>query len=205
MTQQKRIDEITIARAIAIFGVFFVHCTSTAVTTLAHDSSMYRIYNFFSTFGRLGTPTFIMLSAFILFYSYYNREVNSTLIKNFYSKRLKFIVLPYLTFSLFYFLVKWNINGLGALSPQDLIERFVFLIKYGKAHPHLYFVIISIQFYILFPFLLLALKKIKWLRYLAIPIGIAVQVVWIYVNRHYLQVDYKGSVVLTEAAEKLTF
>ncbi|MFY3791587.1 acyltransferase [Ureibacillus sp. MALMAid1270] len=194
---QKRLDEITIARAIAITGVLLVHGFSTGATTVEPSSIMFPIYNFLNTAGKWGTPTFIFLSSFILFYTYYNRKLDTKLVTNFYKKRLKFILVPYIFFSLFYFSIKWIF--LDSFSYGDIWERLSFYLLWGKAHTHLYFVIISVQFYILFPLFLWAMKKSALLRKYSILIGLVIQWAYIFINRHYLQIDFKGSIVFNYA------
>lgn len=201
MSQKKRLDEISIARAIAITGVLCVHGFSTAVTQLENSSIWYPIYNLLNIVGKLGTPTFILLSSFILFYTYFNRTIDLKLITNFYMKRLNFILIPFVFFSLFYMVTKWIlIDTITYSSISAFWDKLQFYLLWGKAHPHLYFVIISVQFYILFPLLLWLMKKSIIIRKYSIPIGFIIQWVWIYVNRHYLQVDYKGSIVFSYAS-----
>jgi len=194
----QRLDEIQVARGLAIIGVLLVHATNTALTSLDSLSTLYPFYNFIYSLGKLGTPTFIMLSSFILFYTYFRRDLTPSLIGSFYKKRFKYILIPYVVFSLFYFFVKFEMYQFA--NWNEAFDRLTFLLTWGKAHPHLYFVIISVQFYILFPFLLLLFKKVAFVRKYALFIGIFVQVLWLYLNRQYFQVDFKGSVIFSYSA-----
>lgn len=197
----KRLDEIQISRGIAILGVLTVHGTSTAALNVPHDSLYFPFYNLLHTLGRLGTPTFIMLSSFILFYSYFNRELSSSLIISFFKKRLKYILVPYIVISLFYFFVKWKYLGVISFdSSIDAWESFKYDLLFGKAHPHLYFVFLSVQFYLLFPFVLWAMKKSAFLRRFAILIGLAIQLSWLYVNITYELIPTEFSIIFAYAA-----
>lgn len=190
------LDEIQLARTFAIIAVLFVHSSSSGVTNTPIDSNLFPIYNFLNIAGKLGTPTFIMLSSFVLFYNYYPRIIDWDLIKNFYKKRLKFILIPYVVFSAIYFVVKWYIYY-DYPSISFALKKFLTLLALGKAHPHLYFVFISVQLYILFPLLLILFKKSTLLRRNAIWIGVFLQWLWVILNKNYFLIEMKGSISLS--------
>jgi len=177
-------------------AVIAVHASSSGVAALDPSSVPYPIYNFFNIFGKLGTPTFIMLSSFVLFYNYYRRDITKDLISRFYVKRLKYILLPYVVFSVIYFIVKWIfLNDYSSLT--DAFTRFLYLTFTGQAHDHLYFVFISVQFYIAFPLLLLMFKRWKFLRKHAIWIGLLLQWLWVVLNSNFFGIQFKGSISLS--------
>lgn len=194
--KRKNLDEIQLARAFAILAVIVVHSSSSGVTYVEFDSILFPIYNFLNIAGKLGTPTFIMLSSFVLFYNYYPRKTTGSLVKRFYGKRLKFILIPYIVFSALYFIVKWYVYY-DYPSIEFAIGRFFELLVLGKAHPHLYFVFISVQLYILFPLLLILFKKYSFLRKNALWIGILLQWTWVILNKNYFQITIKGSISLS--------
>ncbi|QPC47535.1 acyltransferase [Mangrovibacillus cuniculi] len=196
--QQKRqsLDPVQLARAFAMIAVLLVHSSSTGATSLTPDSILLPIYTFFGSAGKLGTPTFIMLSAFVLFYNYYPRPLDRQLIARFYSKRLLYILLPYVVFSTFYFVLNNRLFS-TSLIDQMLVNDYVNDLLYGKAHPHLYFVFISVQLYLLFPFIMLAIKKYSYLRKNAWWIGIILQWIWVIANKNYFQIEMKGSISLS--------
>lgn len=194
--KRRNLDEIQLARAFAIMAVLIVHSSSEGVTMTPVDSALFPIYNFLNIAGKLGTPTFIMLSSFILFYNYYPREANFTLFKNFYIKRLKFILIPYFVFSVIYFLQKWYLYRYYD-TPLEALQVFFEQLSIGKVYPHLYFVFISVQFYLMFPLFMVLFKKSSFLRKNSIWIGLLIQWVWVFLNREYFQVEYKGSISLS--------
>jgi peptidoglycan/LPS O-acetylase OafA/YrhL len=191
MVKKDRIDEINLVRAFAIIGVLMVHSTSNAVTE-AVASSYFAVYNFANIFFKFGTPTFILLSSFVLFYNYYDRPLDKTLIGSFYKKRLLYILLPYLIFSTGYFfmlhVLYYPNRALG-----DTLASFAVKLLTGKAYAHLYFVFISVQFYLLFPLLLYVFKKWPRLTLWLVPIGFAVQWGFVLLNHFWLAVPNKGS------------
>lgn len=195
-TSKKRIDEVVIARAIAILAVLSVHSTSVAVVTLLPDSNAFTFYNALNTFSRFGTTTFIMLSSLVLFYSYYHRPLSKELMKRFYTKRLFYILVPYLIFSLMYTYVNSNYFADFATFPQFWSE-FIDKLLIGKAHTHLYFVYISVQFYLLFPILLYFFKRFAaWTKHL-IWLGFFIQWAYVLLNHYIWKYPTTGSISLS--------
>ncbi|MCU7667075.1 acyltransferase [Bacillus thuringiensis] len=195
LQNKKFLDEIQYARAFAMLAVLFVHCTSTGLGSTPHESFMFSIYNFFNVLGSLGVPTFIFLSGFIFFYSYYNKTLNAKLLKRFYVNRFTTILLPYLIVSLLYWAGKGYFYGIGDWQSES--KRLLNLLATGKAHTHLYFVFITVQFYVLFPVLLYIFQKFQFVRKYAIVHGILLQFLWVYLNSKYFQVEMKGSICLS--------
>lgn len=175
--KREHIPELNLVRAIAILGVLSVHATSTA-TALMKESAYFYFYNFVNTFMRFGTPTFILLSSFVLFYSYYNRPLDRKLIASFYKRRLLYIILPYVIFSVVYFVYARLASELPVFS-LDGMGWFLQKLVRGEVSFHLYFIFISIQFYLLFPIVLWAAKRWPRLAYGFIPFGFIAQ--WIFV------------------------
>ncbi|MEK3772115.1 acyltransferase family protein [Paenibacillus sp. FSL R5-0887] len=101
--RQERLPQLDIFRALAILGVLHVHSSSFAAGEQALHSPYYYWLNWINIFFKFGTPSFIFLSSFVLFYNYYGRPVTRSLIINFYRRRLKYILLPYLLASMGYY------------------------------------------------------------------------------------------------------
>ena len=196
---RKHLDEIQFARAIAIFAVLAVHASSTGVGFTEHSSPAFSIYTFFNYAGKLGTPTFIFLSSFILFYTYYPRKLTLDLFKKFYKKRMLYILVPYLVFSIFYFGIASYMNTTVGVPfvPAEALPNFLKDFFTGDAYFHLYFVFVSVQLYLMFPLILYLFQKSAFIRRFAIPIGIVIQWTWVFANSEIFQVANKGSVSLS--------
>lgn len=190
-TGREKLSEVQLVRAMAIIGVLSVHSTSFA-TLQMKDSNFYWMYSFMNIFMKIGTPTFLFLSSFVLFYNYFSRPLDSKLIGNFYKKRLKYIIIPYCLFSVFYFVILHFTHYRDRALDETLIKFFTQLAT-GKAYTHLYFVFISIQFYLLFPICLWLFKRKPAIAKWSIPIGLAIQWGFILLNKYALQVPNKGS------------
>ncbi|OWA35690.1 acyltransferase [Saccharibacillus sp. O16] len=198
-TQRERLPQLDTFRALAILGVIHVHATSAAVFESVDLKAFYLI-NFLNVFFRYGTPAFIMLSSFVLFYNYYDRPLTGRLVMGFYKKRILYILLPYFLISAVYFVYKMHVAGTlgtGIESREMMLTRFWTNLSEGTAYTHLYFVYISVQFYILFPLLLMLFKSSKWFVRWAIPIGLVLQWAFVFWNRYELQSQTKASYAIT--------
>ncbi|MCG7409639.1 acyltransferase [Paenibacillus sp. ACRRX] len=191
MSSREKLPEVQLVRAMAIIGVLSVHSTSFA-TLAMKDSNFYLLYNFFNVFMKIGTPTFLFLSSFVLFYSYSQRTLDKALIKSFYARRLKYIIVPYALFSVFYFVLVHFLHYRDR-SLEETLGKFIVSLATGKAYTHLYFIFISIQFYVLFPIFLGLFKRKPVVAKWAVPIGLALQWGFILLNKYALQVPNKGS------------
>jgi len=191
IAKRENIPELSIVRAIAIIGVLSVHSTSVAVSTGMIESNWYFLYNFANIFLKFGTTTFIFLSSFVLFYNYYNRPFTAKLVTNFYQRRLLYIIVPYVVFSLFYYFLK--LYGNGTFPPIDVMASDIFSrLMRGNAHTHLYFVYISVQFYLMFPVFLWLLKKYPKLTPWLIVFGIVAQWSFFLINKYVLETPVKA-------------
>ncbi|WMT41133.1 acyltransferase [Paenibacillus sp. D2_2] len=194
--KKERLPQLDLFRAMAIFCVIQVHSSSFA-TVQAVNSSIFYFYNWMNIFFKIGTPCFIFLSSFVLFYNYYDRPVNKELIGHFYKKRLTYIILPYILVSCCYFiLVHWDNRQLFSNSKMYELQQLGMKLITGTSYTHLYFVFISIQFYILFPLVLWlfqSFRKSKILLASIIPLGLALQWGFYFWNKFDLHIPNKGS------------
>lgn len=198
--RQERLPQLDIFRALAILGVLHVHSSSFAAGELALHSPYYYWLNWINIFFKFGTPSFIFLSSFVLFYNYYGRPVTRSLIISFYRRRLKYILLPYLLASMGYYALTLYVNGRLTQNLGDNLLSFSRALFSGSAYAHLYFVFISIQFYLLFPVLLKLLQSSRFLVRWAIPLGFAFQWGFIFWNKYELHIVEKGSLAISYLA-----
>lgn len=194
---KERLPQLDLFRAFAIFCVIQVHASSFAAGWQAVESQAYFFYNWMNIFFRIGTSSFIFLSSFVLFYNYVDKPVSRDLIGRFYKKRLTYIILPYLLVSLCYYLAVVVVQrDYLNHSPAELLQSLGFKLLTGSAYTHLYFIFISIQFYILFPLFLWLIQSWKKSRLPVawiFPIGLAVQWAFYFWNKYNLHLPNKGS------------
>lgn len=145
---RKFFDEIHFIRAFACIGVLLVHVSA------SYDGFTWITY-MFNQLGRFGTPTFALISGFLLFHQVKVKGFNSQV---FLKSRFTKIIMPFVVWSVFYLAV----NHFGAMkfpSSDQLLRAFVL----GDSFYHLYFMVIVIQFYTLFPLLQLLRSKKSWI------------------------------------------
>lgn len=191
--RRERLPELNLFRAFAILGVVHVHASSYAAGVQASESPYYYFFNWMNIFFKFGTPCFIFLSSFVLFYNYAGRPVNRGLIFGFYRKRLLYIVMPYLVASVCYYFVNQGFNGDLSLPVGTHLAKLAAGVATGTAYTHLYFVFINVQFYLLFPLVLLLLKRFPGLAPWAVPLGLAIEWGFALWNKYDLQLEDKAS------------
>ena len=187
--------EIQYARAFAMVTVLFVHFSSNGLIGSPLDSPMSHAYGLANSIGRLGVPVFFLLSGLVLFYTTNKRPFNLDTIKTFYKKRIQFIIIPYITVSLGYFVFTWVVYyNYSLLEGMQLFIKQLFT---GQTHMHLYFLFILIQFYFIFPILYYVYKKSRLSVGALLVISLIVQFGWVYLNKHYFEVSNRSIVFLT--------
>ncbi|MFC7371537.1 acyltransferase [Fictibacillus iocasae] len=156
MNQTKKVyfNEIHFLRAFACLGVLLVHVT--AVYYTQHGDVHNWLTFMLNQLGRFGTPTFAVISGFLLFFQVRNKGFDA---KRFIQSRTVKIISPFIIWSIFYLLVtKYILKGTWPADPKVFLYQFTL----GESFYHLYFMAIVIQFYFLFPFLQLIRSKKAW-------------------------------------------
>jgi surface polysaccharide O-acyltransferase-like enzyme len=181
LSQAKRyIPEINLIRAIAILAVVMIHSTSYALVQLSVTSSYYRLYVFLHEFSSFAVPLFIFISGFVLCYTYLDKPVTASTVLTFYKKRMWNIAIPYTIFTVLYFILNYKENTV-----YNTVVKLSLQFLQGQAHGHLYFMFVIIQFIILFPLFLYAMKW-KRVRNHIWWIGFLLQWFYYYLNRIYI-------------------
>ena len=140
----KRIEELDFTRIIAMIAVITIHVTSAYIGYQSNILVMgMNVAFILNQLTRLAVPLFILLSGTSL-----GLSANDDSYRGFLHKRLTKIGIPYLAWTAVYIIYN-NHSDLSAINFRSVL-RTVLL---GQAAPHLYFVVIIFQFYLIFPFL----------------------------------------------------
>lgn len=149
-------EELFYIRAICALGIFLIHLSGAFAMSSLYGSKAMHLGIFINQFFRFGTPVFMMISGFVLFYNYRSFEEFDTMM--FYNKKLKFILLPYLLWSFLYYAVfpyiLWTPFNRLFYDYRTISIDFLEYVKsaaLGNAYPHLYFIFLIFQFYLLYP------------------------------------------------------
>jgi len=187
-------------RGIAMLGVLTVHSTSSAVVALS-DSSLFGLFNTLNVLALFCVPAFIFLTGFVLLYNYSDQKIGLRSLGSFYRKRLLYILVPYAFMSLLYLGIKqlYAIRSGENVEPLTILEKYWHYLWTGNAYTHLYYIIITVQLYVVFPLLLYVVQKARNRGLWLVLAGVAIQAAFYYANRYWLHVPSKGSVALTYA------
>jgi peptidoglycan/LPS O-acetylase OafA/YrhL len=150
----RRVWEIDLVRVLtftAVVGVHGISATQSATNVAAMGSLMLLHFT---------REAFFAITGFVLVWSNIGKTVRA---RTFWRKRVPYVLVPYLTWSLLYY---WfgMVDGAGhpwswAALGQDLL--------YGTAEYHLYFLIVTIQIYLVFPYLI---RFIRFTARFAMPV-----------------------------------
>lgn len=138
-----KLKQINFMNVFLCFSVVLIHLTASPVTSLRHDSIWYLLFFILNKFLTFAVPGFIFLSGFKLHNKYKEKEIDT---KNFYKGRLKKIVIPYIVTFFIYFAFYKILN-------LTMWEEFFPALLLGTLAAHFYYIIIAIQFYLIFPLL----------------------------------------------------
>jgi surface polysaccharide O-acyltransferase-like enzyme len=125
-------------RILATLAVLLIHTTILFIQIVNHDIQKIPFTFFLNQIAVFAVPLFFLISGFVLELNY--KELNY---KVYFKKRAAKIIIPYIFWSLFYFLAYPN------KIPSD--TSFWWLLITGKAAYQLYFIPSIILFYLLFP------------------------------------------------------
>ncbi|GGJ13995.1 acyltransferase [Alicyclobacillus cellulosilyticus] len=152
--KKQHLYEIDLLRAFVILGVTCVHTISfynlfereLSPTQLGYEAALVALH-----FTR---EVFMFMTGMVLFVTYYRRTFRAT---EFWAKRFKLIVIPYIAWTVIYILFEgtylkgfeWTAPYLAQTIWQSLLTGNQFF---------LYYLVISMQFYLLFPLVVRLLK-----------------------------------------------
>lgn len=153
--KRERLDELVYIRAIAALGILIIHATGGFVVYSDFGSKAMLGGIFLNQFFRFGSPIFMMISGLVIFYNYRSREEFNA--RRFFKKKIQFILIPYIIWSLIYFF--YNMNFYNLAWTQDSMGELINKLLLGGAYSHLYFIFLIFQFYLLVPLFLRFLPK----------------------------------------------
>lgn len=159
--------EIYWLRCISCLAVVAIHAISSGVYLYQDDASaLSKNLLYAIQMGLMfGTPAFIFISEFLLAKSY-----PTGLPDGFFKKRIKFILIPYLSMSIIYAIIFNEASGLSAIVMQSL--RNAFLGDFVG-----YFILIILQFYVLH--YLIHKKMNVWKPKLVISITLTLNILYL--------------------------
>ncbi len=128
---------------------------------------------------RFTRNVFMFITAFTLVYVYYGKPFS---LKRFWSRRSVGVLLPYCL---------WTVAYAWLNTPQPSAARFARIVGLdlltGQASYQLYYIGVTLQFYLLLPLFLLLLRRVARWSWQTLAVSFLVQWFLLYADYHYLQ------------------
>ena len=121
--------------------------------------------------GHVSREVFFLLTAFVLAYTYRSKPVRPL---SFWRRRFLYVGLPYLAWSLIYFLA--DSPDLNPLGPA--LQTFADTVLHATARYHLYFLLVSMQIYLVFPLIRALLKATRRHHLILLAVAGACQILF---------------------------
>jgi peptidoglycan/LPS O-acetylase OafA/YrhL len=168
MADRQRLDQVDAMRPIKQAGVVSTH------TIIAFTPSTATVYsNAALLLLHVSRDAFFFISACMLTYAYY--DLKRSQLRRFYWRRFVSVGIPYLCWNAIYFLwFLYVLRQTSYASPLRAAQSFGRQLEVG--YDQLYFLIVIMEFYLLFPLLLIMLKKTRGHHGLVLAVALAVQI-----------------------------
>jgi peptidoglycan/LPS O-acetylase OafA/YrhL len=202
---RRHLYELDVVRGLTMVGVVGVHTISWTTTTSNVAAGAWTILLHFTR------ESFFTLMAFVLIFSFRQRPVTW---RTFWAKRFPFVIIPYVAWTAIYLAVT---KGTLQLSAGKQAHLFYESLIAGTAWYHLYFLLVTLQIYLLFPLILLLVQATRRHHVALVVTSLVVQLVlmsfaqywtghrgttgeWLWNHRNSLVVSYQFFVVLGAVA-----
>jgi len=151
---QNRVFYIDVLKTIAIFAVILIHISGSSFYLYSTiNIKSWLVSDIVDSFCRWGVPVLLMASGAMLL----NRERLDERPSEFFKKRLRKVLIPFLFWSLIYFL--WvQRNSLDQINLHVLLEGVKTFLQ-GGVYYHLYFLYYLLGLYIVIPIIRVFLKS----------------------------------------------
>jgi len=166
---KKNFLQIHYLRIMACLMVILIHISATPVVSLSLNSPTQLFFIFMNHISKPAVPIFIFISGFLLHNIYKNQKIQ---LITYYKKRLPKLLLPYVLWCTVYY----ALYAYFGYYPKNLIF-FLKGVLQGTFIYHLYFMVIIIQFYFLYPIFQLISKKINESKLLIFSLIIQLSVI----------------------------
>ncbi|MFB5190652.1 acyltransferase [Alicyclobacillus fastidiosus] len=155
---KRHLYEIDFMRALIMFAVVCVHVTTVYFTMAAYNTPLFFAFGAAITSLHFTRESFMLITGIVLFVTYYDRPFR---LVDFWKKRFLLIGIPYLVWTVAYIVFKGLYYPLEHYwDPADMSKNFIRSMLTGNQY-YLYFLFVTIQLYILFPLILVGLRKFK--------------------------------------------
>ncbi len=149
----QRLTEVDLVRSLTAAGVVLLHVLGFFIGVDVVGGGAYRLDQLLIELTRFSRQVFMLVTGLILAYSYRAKTVEP---ETFWRKRARSVALPYVVWTFIYLGLTWA-YGMAPLNGSAPVVVLRSLLT-GDGYYHLYYIVVSLQFYLVFPWLL------PWLR-----------------------------------------
>jgi len=176
---KKHLYEIDLMRAFIMLGVLSVHTVTLYMARLQDMTPSFLTVGAVHTSMHFTRESFMFITGLVLFVTYYHRVFNPL---TFWWKRLTLIAVPYIVWNILYILFEGTYNTSFDGSLMSLLHQLEYSLKTGNQF-YLYYVLVSIQLYIIFPFLLFGLRKFERWHLQIFIVSFLIQLLLMYLDK----------------------
>lgn len=158
---KERLQEIDVLRGLAFLAVVLQHVIGGLFYLPDISPDSISVGAVLLAVIRFAVPLFVFITGVVLFYNYDNKIDY----KSFIRKRFSQVVLPYSIWTVFYFVWIKFLFGLTTLGTWNAVKDMGWSLITGTASYHLWFMVMIIPFYFLFPLFRIFIsknKKLSW-------------------------------------------
>lgn len=187
----KRDPALEIFRGIAICEVVLHHVSGFARTNVQPGTPSQLFYAVLNRTLHFAVPAFLLLMGVLLTISMLDERRTW---KEFYSRRARQTLVPFLLWTVIYALFQlW----IGKTTPSAILsaESWIYWLTWGKAWYHLYFLVLALQLYILFPLILGAVGRSRLGLPALLALSAAIQIAFYCANRWWLKSPHPSSLL----------
>ncbi len=169
------LDRLRIITALSVVAVHVLALTAFLDTT----PLALQVQNAFVMAFHFTREVFMFVTAFALVYVYYGKPFSA---KRFWKRRSIGVVLPYVFWSLLYVLVNPHPD-----SPLLFMRTLLLDLLTGNASYQLYYILLTIEFYLLLPWFLKFLRRVAQHPWITLGLSFALEVAMLYAINNDLQ------------------
>ncbi|MBX5437059.1 MAG: acyltransferase [Alicyclobacillaceae bacterium] len=196
MPKKEHLYEVDLLRASIILGVICVHVISfynlfakpLSVTNVGYEAALSAFH-----FTR---EAFMFITGLVLFVTYYRRPFTAW---QFWSKRFKLIFIPYAFWTLAYILFAGTYLRDFDWAPRHVLREYGLSLLTGNQF-YLYYLLISMQLYLLFPVFVWLIRKLEGWHLWVFVASFALEIAFMWYNKAVLQHVQPGHLPGWEAA-----
>lgn len=171
------LDELDRLRILTALSVVAVHVVAYS-TFLDRTTLALQVQNGFVTLFHFTREVFMFVTALALVYVYYGKPFSAA---RFWKRRSVGVLVPYICWTVVYVWVNPH-----PASPLPLAGTLAWDLLTGSASYQLYYILLTLEFYLLFPWFLAFLRRVERYPWRVLGISFALEVALLYAGQHAL-------------------